>query len=204
MKAKLFLAAVLAACVCLSACSGQGETGSAGSTASSSAEAPSSSGSSEASETSGSSEATKTATFSIAGNNAQGTTVTIDVPAQWEADGDKLISDGQIIARFEIILGIDTGGEGEAFSYLENMRTWAAGENGSGAVIEDLDIPGIEGVRCSAQIENVPGEVVDGSRYYIGMDERAVCIAFTPISGIDPEPQRADFEQCLASLKIGG
>ena len=202
MKAKLFLAAVLAACVCLSACSGQSETESASSTAPSSAESPSSSESSEVLEASESSEATKTATFSIAGNNAQGTTVTIDVPTQWETDGDKLISNGQIIARFEIILGIDTSGEGEAFSYLENMRTWAIGENGSDAVIEDLDIPGIEGVRCSAQIENIPGEVLNGSRYYIGMDERAICIAFTPISGIDSETQRTEFEHCLASLKV--
>ena len=193
MKVKLFLAAAMIACVCLSACSAQSEPESAGSTAPPSAEAPSSSESAEA---------TKTAAFSIAGNNAQGTTVTIDVPTQWETDGDKLISDGQIIARFEIILGIDTGGEGEAFSYLENMRTWAMGENGSDAVIEDLDIPGIEGVRCPAQIENVPGEAAEGSRYYIGMDERAICIAFTPISGIDSETQRTEFEHCLASLKV--
>ena len=193
MKAKLFLAAVMVACVCMSSCSAQSEPESADSMGLSSAGSPSSSEFAEE---------TKTATFSIAGNNAQGTTVTIDVPTQWETDGDKLISNGQIIARFEIILGIDTSGEGEAFSYLENMRTWAIGENGSDAVIEDLDIPGIEGVRCSAQIENIPGEVLNGSRYYIGMDERAICIAFTPISGIDSETQRTEFEHCLASLKV--
>ena len=212
MKRERLLAAALAVCLCLSACSREREPLADGGP--SSMELPDASSFSQPGEEGGtedaglsegpvssepdrpaSSEDTKTVTFHLAGNNAKDTIVTLEVPAQWEADGDRLICDGQTIVRFEGVSRFDQ----DAAPYLEDL---AMDDNGSDITVEDAAIPGQEGKWCPARIEGRDGELAEGIRYYLAKGNLAVRIAYTPMPTGDFAAQRLEIEHVLSSLRL--
>ena len=141
------------------------------------------------------SEKTQSATFLIAGNNAQGTQLKIDIPESWTVDGDKIIANEQFVARFEIVLHYDN----DAVEYLQDL---IAEENGNDVIIGELDILGMVVRYCETQIENADGVMQDGLRYYVCIGNQIASISLVPAPEVEINLQCKEFETYLTTLEI--
>jgi len=130
-------------------------------------------------------QSTQVAEFFLPGISAQGTKVDIDIPEDWTVDADKLVFDGQVIARFLMVEKYD-----DAAAYLNGLDT----EFADAETVRVLDIPGLNGKCYHRQAENADEEL----NYYVCIDNRAVYITFTPTHGISIEK----FETCLATIEV--
>lgn len=214
MKRKFFIVMILAGCLYLSACAIQSTDNSSssnstaneitnGETSSQPSEAveEESSGQSTAIDTeveekdSALSEKTQSVSFLIAGNNAQGTQLKIDIPQSWTVEGDKIIANEQFVARFEIVSHYDS----DAAEYLQNL---ILEENGNDVVIVELDIPGMVVQYCETQIENADGIMQDGFRYYVCIGKQIASISLVPAPEAEISLQCEEFETYLATLEI--
>ena len=141
---------------------------------------------------------TKEAAFFIAGNNAQGTEVAIDVPSDWQADGDRLIAEGLFTARFAIVLKLNEDAQPQ--SAIDGIITDDGG-NPDEAVA--LELPGMSCKRCRAVVE-LGDEIGDGFVYYVFDDGMLAVIELLPAGGAEADKAAAEFEKSLGTLRIAG
>ena len=145
------------------------------------------------------SEELQTASSLIAGDNAQGTAVTLEAPASWEIKGDRFFVDGWELASFGII------GRDNIDVTVRSLKHQAQSEYGfSITTIEEMDLPGIVGIRCAAVIENLStNRIENGYLHYIGIENRTINLSLFPDPEKDRELQLLQFETCLATLRLG-
>ncbi len=202
MKPKFLIALLIAFCLCLSACATRNTDNASSSNSPTSETADGETGSQsnetierESSSQSTLSEKTQSATFFIAGNNAQGTSIKIDIPESWIVDGDKIIANEQFVARFEIAFVYD-------YDPAEFLQDRIMETEGYDAVIEELDIPGMVVRYCETQIEDADGMIRDGLRYYVCIGNKMVMISFVPALEAEMNLQKEEFETYLATLEM--
>ena len=140
------------------------------------------------------SQSTKEAVFFLPGMNAQGTEVVFDVPDSWTVEVDKLIINGNIVAKFDVALQCD-----DAIAYLESTDS----EFADAEAVSDLKALGLEGRCYHYLVQNDDGTSVDELRYVVCVGGRAVYVT-TPMFGADSAIQSEDFEACLATVKVTG
>ena len=137
-----------------------------------------------------------TVEFFIAGSNAQGTEITLEVPGGWYAEGDRLVAPGLFTARFEIALPYDS-------TVLPPIRAVTSLEEGEGEDRQTASYSdNTEGHYYPARITLGNAAPVDGVRYYLANYNTIMTIALAPAGGTELETARQALESCLASLTV--